>query len=434
MRKKFLKISIFVIILIQFNGIFSRDETMANEWDEMICETGDYMPMSLRGVWGSSLRDVFFVGDAGHIFHYDGYYCYTMLEGQPGEIEMLYDVWGSSESDVFAVGGNFGEILHFDGNEWSIMRKTKDPQTLYGVWGSGPNDVFAVGESGVILRYDGQEWSEMESPNNFFPLWGIWGTSTEDIFAVGHAGTVLHYDGISWTPMYLGTQALGTILYDVWGSSGDDVYAVGNSGRYVNQSTGIVYHYNGSNWSQVMLNFSSNGLYNDGVLWGVWGSSPQNVLAVGGDFFMGGGGIINYNGSQWSQIDTNIESPLLDIWGSSDKDIYVVGFGSRVYHFGGPPLVTTTSSIVQSTTSTTCHEEDPCCIEEIYGEHSEATEYLRYFRDKILSQIPEGQELIKLYYQWSPLIVKVMAENEVFKEEVRDIMEEILPTIRKAID
>ena len=428
-KKSTVKIVLFLVGLLLLTALAVENKVLAIEWNEMMCETGDYFPMSLRGVWGSSPSDVFFVGEAGHIFHYDGQYCSAMLEGQLGEITMLYDVWGTSESDVFAVGGDLGEILHFDGNGWSLMRKTKEPQTLYGVWGTASNDVFAVGEKGIILRYDGQEWSEMESPNDFFPLWGIWGTSTEDIFAVGHAGTVLHYDGISWTSMYLGTQASGTVLYDVWGSSEEDVYAVGNSGRYVNQSTGIVYHYNGANWSQVILDFSLNGLYNDGILSGVWGSSPQNVLAVGGDFLMGVGGIINYTGSQWIQMDSNIESPLFDIWGSSDKDIYVVGFGSRIYHFGGPPLVTSSSSTVQSTTSTTCNEEDPCCIEEIYGEHSETTEYLRDVRDNLLSKSQEGRELIKLYYQWSPAIVRGIQADEDFKEGIKEMVDEILPLL-----
>ena len=67
-----------------------------------------------------------------------------------------------------------------------------------------------------------------------------------------------------------------------------------------------------------------------------------------------------------------------------------------------------------------------CPSEEIYGEHSEQTELLRYFRDNVLSQTPEGQELIKLYYQWSPTIVEMMEEDEGFKEEVKGIIDGVL--------
>jgi hypothetical protein len=51
---------------------------------------------------------------------------------------------------------------------------------------------------------------------------------------------------------------------------------------------------------------------------------------------------------------------------------------------------------------------------------------LRFFRDNVLSQTPEGQELIILYYQWSPLIVKAMEEDESFKEEVKEMIDEVL--------
>ena len=425
MKNKSLKISIFIIAITQFIGVLCRNEIIAYEWNEILCETGDQIPLSLRGVWGSSSNDVFFVGDSGHVFHYDGSNCYTMVDAQTSEIAMLYDIWGTAENDVFAVGGNFGEILHYDGNNWSGMRRTEEEQNLYGVWGYTPTDVFAVGDNGIILRYDGETWSEMKSEATL-PLHGIWGSSPEDIFAVGHAGTVLHYDGNDWTSMYLGSQAQGTVLYDVWGSAGNDVYVVGESSSYVGQNTGIVYHYNGAIWSQVMLNFSLNGLYTGKSLYGVWGSSDKNVFAVGGEFY--GGGILNYNGGTWVEMESEIPSFLFDIWGSSLEDIYAVGFGYRILHFG-ESSITTTSSTIQSTTSTTCQEDDPCCIEEIYGEESEEAELLRYFRDRVLNQTPEGRELIRLYYQWSPVIVKAMETDEEFKHEIKELVDEVLPLI-----
>ena len=73
----------------------------------------------------------------------------------------------------------------------------------------------------------------------------------------------------------------------------------------------------------------------------------------------------------------------------------------------------------------------PCAAESIYGEQSEETELLRYFRDNILNQTPEGQELIKLYYQWSPAIVKAMEGDEEFKEEIKEMIDEILNEMEK---
>ena len=59
--------------------------------------------------------------------------------------------------------------------------------------------------------------------------------------------------------------------------------------------------------------------------------------------------------------------------------------------------------------------------------------YSSYFRDKVLSKTQEGQELIKLYYQWSPVIVKAMEADEEFKQEVKDIVDEVLEMIEGLI-
>jgi hypothetical protein len=72
----------------------------------------------------------------------------------------------------------------------------------------------------------------------------------------------------------------------------------------------------------------------------------------------------------------------------------------------------------------------PCLIKEIFRAYSKETQLLRYFRDDVLSKRPEGQEIIRLYYEWSPAIVKIMEEDEEFKEEVKEMICGILPLIR----
>ena len=56
-------------------------------------------------------------------------------------------------------------------------------------------------------------------------------------------------------------------------------------------------------------------------------------------------------------------------------------------------------------------DECDCTVVKIYGEYSEETELLRYFRDKILCKTPAGLEIIRLYYKWSPAIVEAMEED-----------------------
>ena len=71
----------------------------------------------------------------------------------------------------------------------------------------------------------------------------------------------------------------------------------------------------------------------------------------------------------------------------------------------------------------------PCVSEEIYGAHSDETELLRKFRDDVLSKTPAGQEIISLYYQWSPTLVKAMMGDKGFKTKVKALIDGVLPMI-----
>ncbi len=96
-------------------------------------------------------------------------------------------------------------------------------------------------------------------------------------------------------------------------------------------------------------------------------------------------------------------------------------------------IITTTTTSVNSTT-TSCEENDLCCTENAYGEHSSQAKLLRYFRDKVLSQTPEGRELIKLYYLWSPTIVRAMEGDDEFKQWVKEMIDSVLPMIERELE
>lgn len=76
----------------------------------------------------------------------------------------------------------------------------------------------------------------------------------------------------------------------------------------------------------------------------------------------------------------------------------------------------------------------PCSVEEVYGDNSAEAKLLRDFRDNLLSSTPVGQEITKLYYEWSPLLVKAMADDEEFKEEVKEMIDAIVPLIESEMN
>ena len=66
----------------------------------------------------------------------------------------------------------------------------------------------------------------------------------------------------------------------------------------------------------------------------------------------------------------------------------------------------------------------------IYDKFSEDTTQLRYLRYKIPRETLKGKEIVRLYYQWSSAIVKAIKEDDEFKEEVKEMIDGVLQTIR----
>jgi len=50
-----------------------------------------------------------------------------------------------------------------------------------------------------------------------------------------------------------------------------------------------------------------------------------------------------------------------------------------------------------------------------------------------LSTTPEGQEIIRLYYEWSPALIKAMEEDEEFKEALKELKDDSITLIREEL-
>jgi hypothetical protein len=111
-------------------------------------------------------------------------------------------------------------------------------------------------------------------------------------------------------------------------------------------------------------------------------------------------------------MESGTTKDLDRVWGSSETDVFAVGVDGTILHYGGPP----------------------CLLGKLYGEDSREVEMLRNFRDNVLIQTPEGQEIIRLYYQWSPVIVKAMEEDEDFEAQVKEMIDGVVSFINEAIE
>jgi len=93
---------------------------------------------------------------------------------------------------------------------------------------------------------------------------------------------------------------------------------------------------------------------------------------------------------------------------------------------GGDNPTSTTSSTTTTISTTTTSTSQPCFLEELYGEFSEETQLVRNFRDEVLSKTLVGEEVIRLYYEWTPAIAQAMVEDKEFKKEVKEMIDGVL--------
>jgi len=238
-----------------------------------------------------------------------------------GTTNHLLGVWGSSPADVFAVG-DAGTIRHYNGTSWDTSN-SGITTALYGVWGSSATNVFAAAWEGEIIRYNGTSWNTVLPPSG---TWfnGIWGSSATDVFAVGEymQAEGFRYNGSSWSEMTglpIGTHI--TSLEGVWGIPGFNVFAVGLDYDATPPSGLILrYQYTGGSWSSM-----TSGTGNE--LKGVWGSSATDVFAVGLE-----GTILHFNGTSWSPMTSGTGNELKGVWGSSGSDVFAVGNYGTIIH------------------------------------------------------------------------------------------------------
>jgi hypothetical protein len=101
----------------------------------------------------------------------------------------------------------------------------------------------------------------------------------------------------------------------VWGSSSQNVFAVGGYGA--------VLHFDGARWTSMQSG-------TDRHLEGVWGTSGENVFAVGQD-----GIILRFDGAGWTEVPSGTSQNLRGVWGASPERVFAVGDSGTILHFDG---------------------------------------------------------------------------------------------------
>lgn len=168
------------------------------------------------------------------------------------------------------------------------------------------------------LAYPGSFQTDMRS---------MYATSSDNVYIVGHndqnRGKMYHYNGQQWSPVILTASEGGLIqgaidLTAIHGSGPNDIWAVGEetyydplTGRF--SDTSLVIHYDGVQWRKVDLPKRR-------TLWCVWVVAPNQVFAGSAD-----GVLYRYDGERWTTFELGVEFFLSSVVGISSNEAYAMG-------------------------------------------------------------------------------------------------------------
>lgn len=320
------------------------------EWQQSVWGEYSNIPYSeLWGIWGARSDDIWVVGDAGMLVHFDGR---TWREVDGPSRSDLVSVWGAAASDIWAVGEG-GTILHYDGSQWADQ-SSPTTKNLRAVWGTAWNEVWAVGDSETILEFDGNDWRVSSSvPDSTRELRTVWGSQRADVWAVGSSGTTYHFDGNRWSIRHA-EQALPNTMdaYALHGGATSALWAVG--------ANGTIAYWSGASWIEdantaevtlrsVWANTADVWAVGDDAtalhwnlydgwreltratpkkLNAIWGSAADDVWAVGAD-------IVHWDGLAWNRLEAPNDREYLCLWGSSATDLWAAGKAGALIHWNG---------------------------------------------------------------------------------------------------
>lgn len=192
-----------------------------------------------------------------------------------------------------------------------------DPAAMLAVWGTSASDVWVVGArtelSGgpTIYRYDGSTWTKVDSQQTSLDLWWVFGFPGGDVFFGGSGGTILRYRNGAFEKMTT-PRNVGTI-FGIWGTAPNDVWAVGTAVA----AGAIVWHYDGNTWSEAT----------------VPAGVPSTVFKVAGraanDVWMSAasGAALHGDGGALTLASTGAAGPLFSVAVTSSM-VYAVGGNS----------------------------------------------------------------------------------------------------------
>ncbi len=210
-----------------------------------------------------------------------------------------------------------GNDTNTESGEWQLVVEDA-PGALLSVWGNAADDVWVVGADArdgtgpTVKHYDGSRWVTLDTGQPEGTLWWVFGFENGPVFMGGAGGLVLRYEEGQFTRIQ--TPSAATV-FGIWGKSPDEVWAVGGD----SESQG------GFVWRLDDDSFEPEATFPEGVaeraaVWKVFGGSSDDVWFVGSN-----GVALHWDGNELAAEDTGVGSSLFTVHGDGDEYVAVGG-------------------------------------------------------------------------------------------------------------
>lgn len=208
---------------------------------------------TIYGLWVASADDVWAVGGAGS----NGAFAWRLQAGEwraaegfeqlqigdetkapIADVVSLRKVWGTGPDDVWMVG-TAGTVVHYDGAGFSVV-PVPHGEDLFTVHADGSHvaTVGGVG-SGVIYERDGSGFRDA-TPRGAPELTGVW-LRGDGGYAVGGSGEVYARHASGWTALDTGSLVTED-LHSVWVDENGCVFSAGGRWRAYPLTRGLLLH------------------------------------------------------------------------------------------------------------------------------------------------------------------------------------------------
>lgn len=205
---------------------------------------------------------------------------------------------------------------------WEVVTD-EEPGALLSIWGTSAADLWVVGADArdgngpIVMHVVNGEIERVPTGLTEGDLWWVFGLPGGPLYMGGSRGVILRYDESGFTPL---TTPDTRTVYGIWGTAPDAMWAVGGNDL---GSGGFVWRLDGETWRPEAS--VPDDIENTGAVWKVHGRSANDV------WFVGSSGIaLHYDGTALSRGETGVGTSLFTVFGNAERFVAVGGEVSEV--------------------------------------------------------------------------------------------------------